>query len=108
MLVRAIFGYRHNPPKMSSRVDIIARFGGDEFVVLVAGAFQDQMDRVLGRFQKVVDTRNQNKGRPYSLSISTGVSFIDPSRPESLDELIARADASMYEEKRRKIRSEPR
>ena len=88
--------------------DIIARFGGDEFVVLVAGAFQDQMDRVLGRFQKVVDTRNQNKGRPYSLSISTGVSFFDPSRPESLDELIARADAAMYEEKRRKIRSEPR
>jgi PleD family two-component response regulator len=42
--------------------------------------------------------------RKYNLSLSTGVARYDPDSPSSLDELIARADALMYEKKRTKQR----
>jgi diguanylate cyclase (GGDEF)-like protein len=78
--------------------DVIARLGGDEFVVLAAdtGASQAIVDR-LGRS---LDGHNGRATRPYRLSFSVGVARFDPDAPPSIEELLATADAMLYEQKR--------
>jgi diguanylate cyclase (GGDEF)-like protein/PAS domain S-box-containing protein len=85
--------------------DIIARFGGDEFVVLAldCGEFCEQL---LGRVEAAVDAHNEAAARPYSLSLSSGTAHLDPFAPVSLDALMAEADASLYEAKRRRLTGE--
>lgn len=83
-------------------VDIIARIGGDEFVVVPVGTTTDSTDLIVARLQKNVGTYNNSMSRRYKLSLSVGVGHYDPSRPCSLDELLIRADKSMYEQKKDK------
>ena len=82
--------------------DIIARIGGDEFVVFPVGTSTDCVDKILGRLQKALEAYNAENNRGYSLSISAGISFYDPERPCSIDDLLAKADRSMYERKMKK------
>jgi diguanylate cyclase (GGDEF)-like protein len=83
--------------------DIIARVGGDEFVVFPVGKSGDDVDRILDRLQNAVDEYNTKTARGYSLSISAGISYYDPEQSVSTDDLIAQADHSMYERKKNKL-----
>jgi diguanylate cyclase (GGDEF)-like protein len=82
--------------------DIIARIGGDEFVVFPVGTSADCVDKILERLQKALEAYNAENNRGYSLSISAGISFYDPERPCTIDDLLAAADRSMYERKMNK------
>jgi diguanylate cyclase (GGDEF)-like protein len=79
--------------------DIIARIGGDEFVVFPVGTSSDCVDKILGRLQQALEAYNARNKRGYSLSISAGISFYDPELPCAIDDLLAAADRSMYERK---------
>ena len=87
--------------------DIIARIGGDEFVVLAmdnaAGTLEETWQE---RVQENIASRNRRPNRTYALSVSMGVAYYDPDFPTALDDLLARADTAMYEEKRAKRDSE--
>lgn len=80
--------------------DIIARVGGDEFAVLATGAGMENAEILIARLQQALETHNTRRNREYELSISVGVAAYDPQAPCSVDELLARADRSMYEHKR--------
>ncbi|MCK4963968.1 MAG: diguanylate cyclase [Dehalococcoidia bacterium] len=80
--------------------DIIARIGGDEFVVLTIEAGKDSEEVLRHRLQEELDTHNAKGQQPFKLSISVGVAHYDPERPRSIEELLHRADTSMYEQKR--------
>jgi diguanylate cyclase (GGDEF)-like protein len=82
--------------------DIIARIGGDEFIVFPVGTSADCVDKILERLQKALEAYNAENNRGYSLSISAGISFYDPERPCTIDDLLAAADRSMYERKMNK------
>ncbi len=84
--------------------DIVARYGGDEFAVLAIeyAPVSDQVVRI--RLQTNLDSLNADQGRRYPLSLSLGTTRYDPNQPLSLEELIAQADRSMYEEKRSRQR----
>ncbi len=82
--------------------DIIARIGGDEFVVIPVGTDGDSVSTAIGRLQKNIDICNRRLSRAYTISLSTGVACYDPECPCSINELLASGDASMYEEKRRR------
>ncbi|MDA8431729.1 MAG: PAS domain S-box protein [Nitrospiraceae bacterium] len=81
--------------------DIIARIGGDEFVVLPIGGGEDNIELITGRMREQVDTLNACRD-DYTISISFGVSCFDPERPCTIDELLAEAEQRMYEQKRGK------
>ncbi|HWL72320.1 MAG TPA: diguanylate cyclase, partial [Burkholderiaceae bacterium] len=81
--------------------DIVARLGGDEFVVLAAIGEEEVADSLTERLQERFDICNAQASRPYQLSISVGVVHFD-STDTSIEEVTARADRSMYEDKRRK------
>jgi diguanylate cyclase (GGDEF)-like protein/PAS domain S-box-containing protein len=79
--------------------DIIARIGGDEFVVLVIETDGVSAEILTTRLQENLEARNAREDRRYKLSLSVGIARYDPESPCSIDELLARADRSMYEQK---------
>jgi len=85
--------------------DVLARVGGDEFCVLLTGDDALNADRVLVRLVEAVAAHNARAARVYELSLSVGAASYDPHEPCSVEELMERADALMYEEKQRHHRA---
>jgi diguanylate cyclase (GGDEF)-like protein/PAS domain S-box-containing protein len=80
--------------------DIIARIGGDEFVVLaIEGSSESSAENLCLRLNQNLDRYHAERARAYTISLSMGVARFDPQRPVSVEELIAEADKRMYEEK---------
>ena len=82
--------------------DIIARVGGDEFVVLTSDCSGEGVDPLVERFQEALRKRNAKKDNPYRLSCSTGVVRFDTARSLSLEEAMDRADKILYRNKQKK------
>ncbi|MCL4477056.1 MAG: GGDEF domain-containing response regulator [Nitrospirae bacterium] len=80
--------------------DIIARIGGDEFVVIPVGSAGDDIEIITARLQKNLDHHNATEHRNYTLSISIGIAYYDTENPSSIDELLAAGDRLMYEQKK--------
>lgn len=79
--------------------DIVSRVGGDEFVIIVYGS-EDDMVSAIDRLKATVDTINASGTKPYKIGFSIGQARFDPRTNESLETLINRADAAMYEVKK--------
>lgn len=82
--------------------DIIARVGGDEFAVLVKVESGRDDRVVLNRLRNNFDAFNRHSNKDYNISVSVGCSSYDPEDPVTLEELLDRADAIMYEQKQTK------
>jgi diguanylate cyclase (GGDEF)-like protein/PAS domain S-box-containing protein len=84
--------------------DIIARIGGDEFVILaIEGASEAGPDLLTERLRgNLVAYNNTESDRKYRLSLSFGAVAYDPKNPMSIDMLLSQADKNMYEEKQGK------
>lgn len=82
--------------------DLIARIGGDEFVVFPVGNDEEYINVIIARLQKKINEFNAQKERDYKLSMSVGVAPYDPDYFRSVDELLSEADGLMYKQKRQK------
>ena len=82
--------------------DIVARIGGDEFVVVPVGLAGDNVGVITDRLQRSLGMYNSRMNRSYNLSVSSGIAFYDPANPCSVDELLFQGDKLMYEEKKKK------
>ena len=84
--------------------DIIARMGGDGFVVFPIGTAGDNIDMNVSRFQKNIDLYNSQAAPSHRISMSSGVAYYDPESPCTVGDLLARADNAMYNNKKLKKR----
>ena len=75
--------------------DVIARIGGDEFVVLAQVNENESREAALSRLQTSIDLVNREVLAPYHLSLSIGVAAFDPLNPVTLTELLSIADREM-------------
>jgi diguanylate cyclase (GGDEF)-like protein/PAS domain S-box-containing protein len=82
--------------------DILARFGGDELVILAVDASMESAETLSRRIRLALERGNQQGDRPYPLSLSLGFSHYDPEAPRTVSELIAQADGRMYQQKQEK------
>ncbi|MFN3386685.1 MAG: diguanylate cyclase [Candidatus Thermochlorobacter sp.] len=80
--------------------DIIGRFGGDEFVVVMPETDEAQAKVTFDRIQKALEAFNKKGQFPCELSLSVGIS----SSSEGYENLIELADKSMYQHKQAKKR----
>nr|WP_258040823.1 sensor domain-containing diguanylate cyclase [Pseudanabaena sp. BC1403] len=83
--------------------DVIGRLGGDEFVALLTNANQVETKLILHRLEQLLEEfNNQNTVRGYDIACSVGIAAFDPSRHQSINDLLADGDSMMYEQKRNK------
>ena len=77
----------------------IARYGGDEFVILVWADDEEDIIGLIKRIHDKLDALNEQADAPYELTVSIGYSKV--SSRLSLDEVIEEADVMLYKEKER-------
>ena len=85
--------------------DVIARMGGDEFIVFPVGDGKCWWDIIESRLMGALAKLNASGNLAFPLAVSFGISLFDPNAPISAEELITRADLAMYQHKREKKRS---
>lgn len=82
---------------------ISCRFGGDEFVVLMNVNSPKKITDMKDIIKAQATLFNESEKKPYKINFSVGYSIYQ-SKQESIDDFLRRIDASMYEDKNRKIR----
>ncbi|MCL4792069.1 MAG: GGDEF domain-containing protein [Gammaproteobacteria bacterium] len=83
--------------------DVVARYGGDEFVLLLPGVDTDKANIVAQRICAAVRTRKATIGadRQVGITLSLGVATCDAEhRFENAQALLAAADSALYQSKR--------
>lgn len=78
----------------------LARYGGDEFIVLDDFGDKAGADRAIRRIQTEVERFNKEEKKPYQLSVSIGHALW--SETKTTEALVKKADERMYEEKMQK------
>jgi diguanylate cyclase (GGDEF)-like protein len=81
--------------------DVVGRVGGDEFAVITHGSKTD-LEPALSRLGDAIKAANSAGDKPYQISVSVGGVTSEPQSEESLAELMDRADALMYQNKRQR------
>jgi diguanylate cyclase (GGDEF)-like protein len=84
------------------RSDVIGRIAGDEFAVLMIDARAEAIDIVRPRLQRKLRILNSQPKRRAGLSLSTGILPCRGDQTRPVEELLARAETRMCEEKNRK------
>jgi diguanylate cyclase (GGDEF)-like protein len=91
---------RHLSLKLKKMVAIISRFGGEEFCVILTDVQKAEGYLVAEELRKSIEKmRVDLKGQETQITCSIGVAAY-PADADSAEELIRRADASMYRAKR--------
>ncbi|MBP3997002.1 GGDEF domain-containing protein [Pseudomonas koreensis] len=79
--------------------DVVGRLGGDEFVALLTGSSHVETTAIMARLKEILEERNATLHRGYAIRFSVGQIEYNPQRHDSVDKLLADADAAMYEHK---------
>ncbi|MFT3744938.1 MAG: sensor domain-containing diguanylate cyclase [Pyrinomonadaceae bacterium] len=82
--------------------DILARPGGDEFTALILNTFDDVARLVPERLTINLQQYNGESGKPYELGMSLGLVKVPFDEDSSIPDLVRRADAEMYIDKRKR------
>ncbi|MBT3237163.1 MAG: diguanylate cyclase [Rhodospirillaceae bacterium] len=81
--------------------DAIVRLGGDEFALWLDGVAPDVTLRRVETILKASEELMKYSGDDdHPLGLSIGVALYDPKDMESIEDMVSRADAAMYEVKR--------
>lgn len=87
--------------RQSRKGDIGARLGGDEFALWMEGVDAEHAPE---RAERIIEMGREllpySGGPEYPIGLSVGMAVFDPKSAETRENLIARADAVMYEVKR--------
>lgn len=83
-------------------MDVAARYGGDEFVLLLPHATADEAAGVVQRIrEEYFQSSAALLQRATGVSMSVGIATLTISRPSGADQLVALADAALYRAKER-------
>ena len=78
--------------KQLSKTDIIARFGADEFAVLLEGYSFAEVQSTAENIRQIINQfRFIYESKMYDIAISMGITWVDPTA-ESISELLGAAD----------------
>lgn len=80
--------------------DVIGRMGGDEFAVLLSSTDEHGAMSAMERIRNQLEIFNRAAQKPYQLRSSVGSAMTRDDQPSTVDDLLARADAAMYQQKR--------
>jgi diguanylate cyclase (GGDEF)-like protein len=85
--------------KATRKSDLIGRYGGEEFAILLPETDLEDATRVAERLRQIIEEKYiVYKDGQISLTASLGVAYLD-GRGDTLDNLLDRSDQNMYEAK---------
>lgn len=96
---RALREFAHCLTQTFRVSDVVARQGGDEFVVLMSAAGLADVPPALARLRRLVDAANQRLGSAGQLRYSTGSSVVVSQGAVGLREALQQADLQMLSRK---------
>lgn len=99
---RALIAFASQMKSCFRDSDVVARLGGDEFVVLLTSTATQQAEEVIRRFRRLLKKYSQEADRGYEIAFSYGIVEFNPEIHPAMEELLAKGDSVMYEEKRAK------
>ncbi len=83
--------------------DLVVRYGGDEFVVVMVNIKESSLQGAFARITAQLKAFNDRAVHPWTLSASWGQVFIEHADAErTFESIIEESDAKLYEEKRKK------
>lgn len=80
-------------------IDCVARYGGDEFMVVIDSGWSEVLDSLIRRIRRALDQYNATSPHPFVVSLSIGCTIYDQRQHSTLAEFIKRVDEPMYAEK---------
>ena len=96
---RALFIIARSLEFISRKSDIIARMGGDEFVMMLPNTPEEAATEALKRLKdKIAKLSNEDK-IPYEIQVSIGISEYNPILHASVYDIVRDADKNMYKHK---------
>ena len=78
--------------------DVVARIGGDEFVVVMPSTDQESAKKVVARIQTAIQAHNENHLDHQPVSVAIGCATLNVD--ETLVDAVKRANSAMYIHKR--------
>lgn len=82
--------------------DIIARYAGDEYIVLALDVSEEDKQLIKNRVYKNLEKKSESLKKPYDISVSLGAVLHKPESKDTLYDIIDQVDTQMYSEKKRK------
>ena len=79
--------------------DFIARFGGDEFCIVLDTSDENELEQIVCRINQSVKKYNESSGQPYELSFSMGYAVYGYSSGMKMEAFQKQIDLLMYENK---------
>jgi len=92
------FARQHRAKAAVRSNDTVARWGGDEFIVLLENVTPDMIAALMARLRNGLQAPIEFEGRRLAVGISMGMA-IHPETGGDLDETLRAADQRMYEDK---------
>jgi diguanylate cyclase (GGDEF)-like protein/PAS domain S-box-containing protein len=86
--------------RISDRDGVLARMGGDEFVVLAVDAGEQGQQILLSRLRERLAEYNRPRPATLQVSLSVGAVRVMPEPHTTIDDVLAAADRLMYQDKR--------
>lgn len=83
--------------------DIIARRGGDEFIILTFDVLEEDKEAIVGRLHNRLYEYNKTHNCGYKLSMSVGAKYYEHTELTTIDDLLNDVDRLMYIDKKRKL-----
>ena len=78
--------------------DVIGRLGGDEFAILALEAKEESVDTLRKRLKENLERVNYMFPL-HKLTFSLGITYFNPKKPQTVEELLRKSDMLMYVEK---------
>lgn len=77
----------------------LARYGGDEFVIIITKANKLRLAELIEKINQCVEQYNVAEKKPYKISLSMGCAVFDSGVHQSQRQFVAEMDSLMYENK---------
>ncbi len=77
------------------KTDLVARFGGEEFCVILSGIDKEQAVAVMERIRKALEEKvhTSESGEEFSITVSIGITV---NEEKTLEDMVKEADRLLY------------
>jgi diguanylate cyclase (GGDEF)-like protein len=79
--------------------DVVARYGGDEFIILFSKADKEAIAMMAEKIRRLIEENMSNREVPVTVSIGIADGILGFNVDESVNSLLARADKCLYQAK---------